>query len=87
MFSFLCTLTVACFATVAELLDPDEAAEYLRTTRRHLLERCVPLGLAKVKYGRRVRFRREDLDAFIARQRQAPPSALALRAKTRARSS
>ena len=51
------------------LLDLDGAARYLgvepRMVRRLQTERKV----AFVKVGRYVRFRREDLDAYVARQR------------------
>jgi len=46
---------------------PDEAAEFLRVPRSHVMELarrgCLPL----VRVGRFVRFRKEDLEAWAAK--------------------
>ena len=51
------------------LLDYVAAARYLCTTPRHVRELWATRCLAAVKVGRRVRFTRKDLDAFIATRR------------------
>lgn len=60
------------------LMDYMEAAEYLRTTPRHVRELWVRREVAVVKVGRSVRFAKSDLDAFIVANRvpaRAWPSA------------
>ncbi|MGI8751866.1 MAG: helix-turn-helix domain-containing protein [Acidimicrobiales bacterium] len=51
------------------LLDEDAAALYLGTSSRHVRALWAQRKLAAVKVGRLVRFRTEDLDAFIATHR------------------
>lgn len=51
------------------LLDYEAAARYLCTTPRHVRELWAIRCIAAVKVGRRVRFTRADLDAFIAAKR------------------
>jgi excisionase family DNA binding protein len=48
-----------------EWLEPDEAARYLRTTPRHLRRFAEQRLLTHYKLGRKVRYRRGDLDAFL----------------------
>lgn len=50
---------------VARLLALEEGAWYLGTTPRQLRELWSRREIAAVKVGRLVRFRREDLDAYI----------------------
>jgi excisionase family DNA binding protein len=64
------------------LLTPDEAAALLRSNPRTLERwRTAGGGPAFCKVGRRVCYRREDLDAWLSRQRRentlatAPPAA------------
>ena len=49
------------------LLDYQGAAEYLGTTPRHVKELWAQRRLTAVKVGRRVRFRRCDLDDYVER--------------------
>ena len=51
------------------LLDYDAAAAYLGDTPRHVRRLQTERRLAYVKVGRRVRFTRADLDAYVAKQR------------------
>lgn len=51
------------------LLDEAGAGIYLGTTPRHIRALWQRREIAAVKVGRLVRFRPEDLDAYIARQR------------------
>lgn len=51
------------------LLDENGAAQYLGTSSRHVRELWAQRKLAAVKVGRLVRFRIEDLDAFIDENR------------------
>jgi excisionase family DNA binding protein len=51
------------------LLDADEAAWYLNTSTRWVRSAWSARKLPAVKVGRCVRFRVEDLDAFVAAQR------------------
>ena len=55
--------------TEGGLLTPEEAARYLATSERAIHRHWLKRELAAVKVGRRVRFRREDLDAFVAANR------------------
>lgn len=48
------------------LLTEDQAAQYLATSPRHLRTLRASRRIPYVKVGRRVRFRRSDLDAFAA---------------------
>ncbi len=59
----------------AGLLDEQEAANYLSTSPRHVRELWSRRELAGVKVGRLVRFRVEDIDAYIAGHRVAPTPA------------
>jgi excisionase family DNA binding protein len=55
------------------LLTTAEAAAYLRLTVQTLAHwRCRGSGPAYFTYGRRVRYSREDLDAWLTRQRTQP---------------
>ena len=47
------------------LVDDEGAASYLGTTPRHVRKLWAERRLAGVKVGRLVRFRRQDLDAFV----------------------
>jgi excisionase family DNA binding protein len=49
------------------LMNYEEAAKYLATNTRHIRRLWAERRLAAVKIGRQVRFRREDLDAYIKR--------------------
>jgi excisionase family DNA binding protein len=51
------------------LLDYDGAARYLCTTPRHVRELWAKRYLAAIKVGRRVRFAKSDLDAFVMANR------------------
>ena len=51
------------------LLDGEHAARYLGTSERHLRRLWQERRIVAVKVGRRVRFARRDLDAFIERNR------------------
>lgn len=51
------------------LLDYQAAAEYLDTTYHHLRRMVYERRIPHVKLGRKVRFIRDDLDAFIRAQR------------------
>ena len=51
------------------LLDLAQAASYLGTSERHVRRLWQERRIAVVKVGRRVRFTRADLDAFIERNR------------------
>jgi len=51
------------------LMDYAEAASYLGTTERHVRQLWQERRLTAVKVGRRVRFAKADLDAFIDRNR------------------
>ena len=53
----------------APLLDWDEAAAYLGTTRRHLRNLQWRREIAFVKVGRLVRFKQDDLDTWIDENR------------------
>jgi len=50
-------------------LDLTQAANYLGTSERHVRRLWQERRIAVVKVGRRVRFTRSDLDAFIERNR------------------
>jgi excisionase family DNA binding protein len=47
------------------LLTTEEAARYLRTTPRGIHDRVHRRGLAAVRDGSRLLFRRSDLDAYL----------------------
>ncbi len=51
------------------LLDYDGAAVYLGDTPRHVERLWAERRIAAVKVGKKVRFRREDLDAYIEANR------------------
>lgn len=51
------------------LLNRAQAAEYLGVSERHIQRLWEERRLAAVKVGRFVRWRREDLDAFIESSR------------------
>ena len=52
------------------LMDYAEAAAYLGTSERHVRGLWQERRLTAVKVGRRVRFAKADLDAFIDRNRR-----------------
>ena len=74
----------------SEILTIDEAAKYLRISRKHLANilKGVP-PLAFVRAGRRILIRRTDLDEWYleASQRRAPPTEQPPRRYRAARSS
>ena len=51
------------------LMNYAEAAAYLGTSERHIRSLWQERRLTAVKIGRRVRFAKQDLDAFIERNR------------------
>lgn len=54
-----------------DLFRPQEAAEYLTVTERHLRDLWDRREIKGTKIGRLLRFHREDLDAYIAQCREA----------------
>jgi excisionase family DNA binding protein len=52
------------------LMNYEEAAAYLGTSERHVRGLWQERRLTAVKVGRRVRFAKSDLDAFIDRNRR-----------------
>ncbi len=57
---------------VETLFDYGGAAQHLNTTARHVRLLVYRRELAHVKVGRLVRFRKEDLDAYIESRRVKP---------------
>jgi excisionase family DNA binding protein len=55
---------------VEGLLDMPQAAKYLATSERHLRRLWQERRITSIKVGRRVRFARLDLDAYIEANRQ-----------------
>jgi len=53
------------------LLTPDEVAEILRVKPARVLEAARDGRLRAVKWGKFVRFRRQDVDTFIERHSQS----------------
>jgi excisionase family DNA binding protein len=53
-----------------ELLTPEEVAQILKTKPKRVLEAGQRGDLPRVKWGKFVRFRRRDVDAFIEAHRQ-----------------
>lgn len=51
------------------LLTIDEAARFLRLTKRTLYQR---LDIPRVRYGHRVMFIKEDLEGWVRTQREVP---------------
>ena len=51
------------------LLTIDEAARFLRLTKRTLYQR---LDIPRVRYGHRVMFIKEDLEQWVRTQREVP---------------
>ena len=51
------------------LLTIDEAAQFLRLTKRTLYQR---LDIPRVRYGHRVMFIKEDLERWVRMQREVP---------------
>ena len=47
------------------LLDVGEAAAYLNTTERHIRRLRNEMRLPYVKFGSKLRFLRDDLDAYV----------------------
>ena len=56
----------------AELLDWDNAGRYLGTSGRHVRKLWSERRIAGIRVGRLIRFRPEDLDAFIVANRVTP---------------
>ena len=56
----------------SELLRVAEAAAYLNTSERHVRRLRAEHRLRYVKVGAKLRFRRDDLDAFIAANTHDP---------------
>jgi excisionase family DNA binding protein len=57
--------------TIEGLLDWDGAAAYLGTTPRHVKTLTREAKLEHVRIGRKIRFTRKGLDAFIRRNTTA----------------
>lgn len=57
------------------LLDADEAAAYLHTTRRHIQLLWDRRQLPAIKVGRLVRFHKDDLNTYIEENRMGKTSA------------
>ena len=55
------------------LLTIDEAARFLRLTKRTLYQR---LDIPRVRYGHRVMFIKEDLERWVRTQREVPVEVL-----------
>ena len=55
------------------ILTIDEAARFLRLTKRTLYKR---LDIPRVRYGHRVMFIEEDLERWVRAQREAPSVAV-----------
>jgi len=51
------------------LLDDHAAAQYLGTTPSHVRRLFVERRLAGIRVGRFIRFARDDLEIFVAKQR------------------
>ena len=47
------------------MLDIIEAADYLGTTERHMRNLIARRTITHVKVGRKIRFRKADLDAYV----------------------
>lgn len=60
----------------ARYLTRTEAAEYLRVSDRYLRLETSRGNIAAFKLGRRVLYSREDLDAYMQRNRVQPGDAL-----------
>jgi excisionase family DNA binding protein len=56
------------------LMDRAGAATYLATTERHIQDLWNRRQIPAIKVGRLVRFHRQDLDNYIAANRQGKPS-------------
>jgi len=63
------TIRVATAEVSSPLFDQQQAAAYLNTTERHIRILWQERRITAVKIGRRVRFTKEDLDAYIDRNR------------------
>jgi len=55
-----------------DLLDIDEAATYLATTRRHMRRLVAERRIAHVKVGAFVRFHTADLDRYLEARHVEP---------------
>jgi excisionase family DNA binding protein len=53
-----------------ELLTPQDVAAILKTKPKRVLEAARSGALRRVKWGKFVRFTREDVDAFIKAHRE-----------------
>ncbi len=51
------------------LYDDESAAEYLDTTERHLERLRSRREITFVRVGRKIRYKKSDLDAFVERNR------------------
>ena len=50
-----------------DLMTTDETAKYMRTARQTLAKwRCTKIGPAYYRIGGRIRYRKEDIDDFVA---------------------
>ena len=67
----------------AEMMDVMQAAEYLRLSSSTLYKLSSRGKLAVVKLGGRVRFRRADLDAYVAEHRRDGKKVLTLATEAR----
>jgi excisionase family DNA binding protein len=55
-------------ATLPELATRDEVAAYIRMSARYVARQTADGHLACVRLGRAVRYRREDVDTWLARR-------------------
>ena len=55
-----------------EYLSFDEAVVYLKTTKRSLADRVRAREIPYIKDGKFIKFRREDLDAYMESRRVMP---------------
>lgn len=56
----------------SDLYDKAEAAQYLRTTERHVQQLAERRVLGHCRVGRFLMFSRDDLDAYVASTHVAP---------------
>lgn len=57
------------------LYDVPGAAKYLSTTERHIRDMWNKRQIPAIKVGRKLRFHKDDLDAYIDSHRTGNPSA------------
>jgi excisionase family DNA binding protein len=58
------------------IMNAHEAADYLRLTAGALYVACSRRQLPAIRFGRRLRFRKRDLDQFLAERTQEPAPSL-----------